>query len=61
MEEMREVRLCYEIGRHWNWEWRVYWGDTLMLHTSSEDHAREAYERYKKNPPKIYKIPELIF
>ena len=58
---MREVRLVYAVGRHWNWEWQVYYGDTLMLHTSSEDHAREAYERYKKNPPKFFKCPELIF
>ena len=58
---MQEVRLIYAIGKHWNWEWQVYYGNTLMLHTSNENHAREAYERYKKNPPVFKKIPDVIF
>ena len=53
----KEVTLKYEYGNHWNKEWRVYYGNTLLLRTSNEAQAREAYERYKNNPPDFYKIP----
>lgn len=53
----KEVTLKYEYGNHWNKEWRVYYGNTLLLRTSNEAQAKETYERYKNNPPEFYKIP----
>lgn len=60
--KVKEVTLKYtfETGG-WGKEWQVRYGDTLLLHTQNEEQAREAYERYKANPPKLYKMPEVIF
>ena len=32
----QEVTLKYEYGNHWNKEWRVYYGNTLLIRTSNE-------------------------
>ena len=54
---MRDIKLLHTYGHHWNLEWQVWWGGTLLLHTQDKAQAKEAFERYKKNPPMIFKIP----
>lgn len=57
-----EISLKYEPRSNgWDYLWKVYYGDTLLLQTKDEQQAMETYEYYKANPPKFFKIPEVIF
>lgn len=58
----KEITLKYELRSNgWDYLWKVYWGDTLLLQTKDEKQAREAYEYHKANPPKRHKLEEIIF
>lgn len=64
----KQLHLKYTYGNHNYKEWLLYWGvhggderDTLLLRTKNEALARERYNYYKANPPKVVKLDVLIF